>query len=145
MSALSTFESRTGKLNYPSEEIYYFVTDFRNFKRFIPQNSISNLKVEKDSCSFQVSMLGTVKIYIRERVMYNNVVFSGNALQVNDFSVIMNLNDTGYRNSEAKITLIAEMNPMLKMAAVEPVKKFLEKLIDEMEKFSDWKNTTTDN
>ena len=142
MSDITSFESRTGKLNYSAEEIYYFVTDIRNFRRFIPDNTISNLKVEQDSCSFQANMLGTVNIRITERVMFNKIVFSGNAPNVNDFSLIMELHNTGKNQSEVKFTLLAEMNPLFKMVATEPVKRFLEILVQEMEKFSDWKNTT---
>jgi carbon monoxide dehydrogenase subunit G len=140
MSTISTFKSRTGKLDYTMEDVYYFVTDLRNFKRFIPPGTISDLKMEQDSCSFQVSALGTVNIHIGEKVMYNKIVFSGNALHVNDFSLIMDLRDAENRHSEVKVTLNAEMNPVLKMVASEPVRQFLETLIQEMEKFRDWKN-----
>ena len=142
MSDSSKFESRIGKLNYSAEEIYYFVTDIRNLKRFIPKDSISDLVVSYDSCSFRVSMLGDVNIHISEKVLNNKVVFSGNALRINDFSLILDLKDTGNRQSEFKVTLLAEMNPLLKMVAAEPVKQFLETLVGEMEKFRDWKNTT---
>jgi len=142
MSTISTFESRTGILNYTAEKIYYFVTDIRNFRRFIPQNTISNFKFEQDSCSLQVSMLGTVNIHIRERVKYNKIVFSGNALNINDFSLIMNLVDMENNHTEVKVIVVAEMNPLLSVVAAEPVNKFLEVLIDEMEKFSDWESTT---
>ena len=142
MSSITSFESRTGKLDYTAEDIYYFVTDLRNFKRFVPPDSISDLKMEQDSCSFRVSVMGTVNIHIGEKVMYNKIMFSGNALHVNDFSLIMDLRDTENRHSEVKVTLSADMNPVLKMVASEPVKQFLETLIKEMEKFRDWKDTT---
>jgi hypothetical protein len=40
-----------------------------------------------------------------------------------------------------KVTLGADLNPMMKMMAVKPIRQFLEMLIDEMEKFTDWRNT----
>jgi len=140
MSSISTYKSRTGKLDYTTEDVYYFMTDLRNFRRFIPPDTISDLKMEQDSCSFRVSALGTVNIHIGEKVMYNKIMFSGNALHVNDFSLIMDLRDTENRHSEVKVTLNAEMNPVLKMVASEPVRQFLETLVQEMEKFRDWKN-----
>jgi len=36
MTDLSYFESRTGKLSCNAEEVFAFVTDIRNFERFIP-------------------------------------------------------------------------------------------------------------
>jgi carbon monoxide dehydrogenase subunit G len=141
MSNSSTYESRTGKLNYSAEEVYYFVTDIRNLKRFIPQDSISDLEISQDSCSFRVSMLGEVTVRITEKLLNKKIVFSGNALKINDFSIIMDLLDTGKRQSEFRITLEANMNPFLKMVAAEPVKQFLVTLVDEMEKFRKWGET----
>lgn len=120
------------------EELFYFVTDIRNFERFLPGDSISGLEIGQDSCSFQVSMLGTVKISITEKIMHSKVIFSGNALHVNDFSLIMNISGTENNHAEANITLEAEMNPLLKMVAEKPIANFLETLIDGMEKFGDW-------
>ena len=141
MSELSTFESRTGKLEFSGETVWKFVTDIRNFERFIPAGSVSDLKIGNDSCSFQVSMLGTVNISITEKTAHNMVLFSGNALGQNNFSLILNIDSTGLNKSEVKIRLSAELNPMLKMIASDPLKKFLETLISEMEKFNGWDKT----
>ena len=140
MSEVSTFKSRTGKLAGSAENVFSFVSDIRNFKRFIPEGNVSDIKIEQDSCSFRMSMLGTVNIRIAERVPGSQILFSGNALQLNDFSIILKIRNSGIGQSEADIMLNAEMNPFLKMMAAEPVKKFLEILIDEMEKFRDWNN-----
>jgi carbon monoxide dehydrogenase subunit G len=145
MSEISTFKSRTGKLTCSVKEFYDFVTDIRNFERFISPNIFSNLKAEKDSLSFHVNILGTVNIRIIEKTMYNKVVFKGETLQVEDFSLIIDIPDPGKGNTEVNITLEAEINPMLKMVAAGPVKRFLETLIDEMEKYKGWKDTKEQN
>ena len=136
----SDYKSRVGNLSCTPEELFYFVTDIRNFERFIPGDTISNLKIGQDSCSFQVSMLGTINISISSKIMHSKVIFSGNALHVNDFSLIINISGTENNRSEAYITLLADMNPLLKMVAEKPIAQFLETLINEMEKFRDWKD-----
>lgn len=138
--SISDYKSRVGNLSCSPEELFYFVTDIRNFERFIPGDTISNLKIGQDSCSFQVSMLGTINISISRKIMHSKVIFSGNALHVNDFSLIMNISGTEDNKSEANITLLADMSPLLKMAAEKPIAQFLETLIKEMEKFEDWKD-----
>ena len=140
MSNISDYKSRNGNLSCSPEELFYFVTDIRNFERFLPGDSISDLEIGQDSCSFQVSMLGTVKISIAEKIMHSKVIFSGNALHVNDFSLIMNISETENNHAEANITLVAEMNPIFKMVAEKPIAKFLETLIDGMEKFGEWED-----
>ena len=141
MSDLSKFESRTGRLAGNAEEVFTFVTDIRNFERFIPAGIISNWKSEKESCSFSVSMLGTVSVRLAEKERYTRVVFSGDALKKNDFLLTLNITDNSSDHAEVKIMLSAELNPMMKMIAVKPIGQFLERLINEMEGFRDWKSS----
>lgn len=145
MTEISAYKSRTGKLNCSVKVFYDFVTDIRNFERFISPDILSNLKAGKDSLSFHVNMLGAVNIRIIEKTMYNRVVFKGETRQVRDFFLIVDILDPGKGNTEVNVTLEAEINPMLKMVAAGPVKKFLETLIDEMEKYKGLNDTKEQN
>jgi carbon monoxide dehydrogenase subunit G len=141
MTDLSYFESRTGRLACNAEEVFTFVTDIRNFERFIPGGIISNWNAEKESCSFSVSILGTVTVSLSEKERFTKVVFSGDALKKNDFLLTLNITDNIGDHAEVRILLNAELNPMMKMMAGKPIKQFLERLINEMEGFRDWKST----
>jgi carbon monoxide dehydrogenase subunit G len=140
MTDLSYFESRTGTLTSNAEEVFTFVTDIRNFERFIPGGIISNWNAEKESCSFSVSILGTVSVRLAEKEKYNKVVFSGDALKKNDFLLTLNITDDVGDHAKVRILLSAELNPMMKAMAGKPIGQFLERLINEMEGFSDWKS-----
>ena len=140
MSNLSYFESRSGKLTCSSEEVYTFVTDIRNFERFIPQGTISNWLADRESCSFNVSMLGTVSLRIAEKEMFSKVVYKGDALKKNDFTLVLDIGNSAKNTAEVIVSLNADLNPMLKMMASKPIVQFLEMLVNEMEKFTDWKN-----
>jgi len=145
MSDMSTFRSRPAELKCSAEEFYYFVTDIRNLRQFIPAETVSNLIVEQDSCSFQAGMLGTVKIWITEKVIFSRVVFTGGAVQVKNFSLVMDIRESSGSSAEVNVTILAEMNPFLKMIAADPVEQFLEKLTDEMERFDGWNDTKEQN
>jgi len=140
MSNLSYFESRSGKLTCSSEEVYTFVTDIRNFERFIPQGTISNWLSDRESCSFNVSMLGTVSLRLAEKEMFKKVVYNGDALKKNDFTLVLDIVNSAKNTAEVIVSLNADLNPMLKMMASKPIVQFLEMLVNEMEKFTDWKN-----
>jgi carbon monoxide dehydrogenase subunit G len=141
MTNQSTFESRSGKLTCNAEEVFAFVTDIRNFERFIPKGTINNWIAEKEWCSFSVSMLGTVTVRLAEKKEYNKVVFTGDAMKKNDFSLVLNISDNNKNPTEVKVTLTADLNPMMKMMATKPIALFLEILIKEMENFRDWRDT----
>jgi hypothetical protein len=141
MSDISVFESRTGTLSCSSAEVYNFVTDIRNFGQFIPDGTITNWQAERDSCSFSVSVVGVISLRIAGKEPYGKVVFSGDALKKNDFSLTLNISNGRSDTAEVMILLEAELNPMLKMLASKPIVQFLEILINEMEKFREWRNT----
>jgi carbon monoxide dehydrogenase subunit G len=140
MEDISHFESRTGKVTGTSGEVFDFVTDIRNFEQFIPEGTISEWKVEKESCSFNVPMAGTISFRIAGKEPFSKVVFSGDALKKNDFTLTLNISDSSQGLSEVKISLDADLNPMLRMMATKPVGRFMDIIIDEMEKFRGWKD-----
>lgn len=140
MSNLSYFESRSGKLTCSSEDVYAFVTDIRNFERFVPQGTISNWLADRESCSFNVAMIGTVSLRLAEKEMFNKVVYNGDALKKNDFTLVLDIGNSAKNTAEVIVSLNADLNPMLKMMASKPIVQFLEMLVNEMEKFTGWKN-----
>ncbi len=141
MSDISTFESRTGKLTCTPSEIFDFVTDIRNFSQFIPDGaSIDKLNIERESCSFNISPLGNVNINLTEKDPHNKVIYNGNVLQSNDFSLILKIKENIAGKAEVHLRLEAHLNPLLKMMAAKPIGDFLEKMVDEMEKFTGWRN-----
>lgn len=141
MSDISVYESRTGTLSCTSAEVYNFVTDIRNFGQFIPDGTITQWQAERDSCSFSVSVVGVISLRIAGKEQHTKVVFNGDALKKNDFSLTLKISNGSSETAEVKIVLEAELNPMLKMLASKPIVQFLEILISEMEKFREWKNT----
>jgi hypothetical protein len=86
-------------------------------------------------------MLGTVSVMLTEKEKFSRVVFNGDALKKNDFSLTLNISDNVNEPAEVKIALSADLNPMMKMIAVKPINQFLEMLIKEMENFSGWNKT----
>ncbi len=142
MEGLSYFTSRTGNLSCTPAEVFIFVTDFRNLRRFVPESSVSNLTTEVDSCSFNVALAGTVTVRITDRDPFSRVVYVGDAMKKNDFSLSLMIGTGEDGAANAKLTLEADLNPMLKMVASQPINRFLEILISEMENFKGWKELT---
>jgi hypothetical protein len=140
MSDISYYESRSGKLTCSASELFSFVTDIRNFGQFIPDGTITDWHAEKESCNFNVSMLGTVSFRLVEKEKYSKIVFNGDALKKNDFTLVLHITDNNNNPAEVKVTLNAELNPMLKMMAANPIIQFLEMLVSQMESFDGWNN-----
>jgi ribosome-associated toxin RatA of RatAB toxin-antitoxin module len=141
MANLSYFESRSGRLTCNAEVVFALVTDIRNFEQFIPEGSIKNWNAEKESCSFNVPMIGAVTVRLIEKEKFSKVVFYGDALHKNDFSLTLNISDNDKNPADVKVLLSADLNSMMKMMASKPIVRFLEILINEMESFRGWNDT----
>lgn len=140
MSNPSIFESRYGKVSCSASEVFKFVTDIRNFEQFVPANTMNNWKAEAESCSFTVPMLGPVAVRVSEKIEYSKVVYEGDALKKEDFTLTLNIYDDMKESASISVILLADLNPMMKMVAVKPINQFLEMLVNEMEKFKGWKD-----
>ena len=63
------------------------------------------------------------------------------SMSENDFSLVLNLSGNETEPAEVKLSLSADLSPVMKMMASKPISQFLEMLINEMENFKDWENT----
>src|ERR1035437_1627889 len=115
MTDLSFFESRHGTLSCNAKEVYAFVTDIRNFERFVKKETLTNWNAEKEFCTFSVPMMGTVTVRIAEKEVFNKVVYEGDALKKNDFSLALTMIDNIKNKAHINVVLSADLNPMMKM------------------------------
>ncbi len=141
MGDISYFESRSGDLVCSPKEIFDFAGDMRNFNKLIPRGTINDWSAEESSCSFNVSMLGTVRVVISEKDQYTRIVYTGDALNKNDFTLSLLIDMNSDMTARVRLELNAELNTMMKMIAAKPIAQFLELLISEMEKFDGWGET----
>jgi hypothetical protein len=79
-------------------------------------------------------------LQIAQKQEFNKVVYNGDALKKNDFSLVLDITGDTNVNAEVKVSLNAELDPMMKMVAAKPIRQFLETLVNEMENFRGWKN-----
>jgi len=138
MNEISAFTSRPARISCSAREFFDFVTDVRNFSRFISPEVFPGLTAGKDSLSFQANMLGTIRLYISEKVPFSRVSYRGENSQVKDFILKTDISEKEPGKADVIITLEAGLNPVLKMLAAAPVKGFLDTLVHQMESFSGW-------
>ncbi|HLP75118.1 MAG TPA: hypothetical protein VK155_19605 [Bacteroidales bacterium] len=129
------YESRTAKSGCTPEDIYGFVTDIRNFKRFIPAGSVNDWQADADTCSFNVSHLGSVKMGIDAKEPYSLVSFRGTAMKNNHFEMHLHINRTEDNTAAVHLELNTQLNPFIKMVAAKPIGQFLEMIAGRIENF----------
>lgn len=145
MTDISTFTSRPARLNCKTRDFYDFVTDVNNLSRFISSEVFPDLTFGRESLSFTANMLGTVRLYLSDKVEYSRVAYRGENSQVQDFLLTADISETESGTAKVVITLSAVLNPMLKMLAAAPVKRLLDTVADGMEGFKGWNEAGSQN
>ena len=138
MGNTSTYESRTGKLKCTDTELFNFIGDISNMGQLLPEGTLLNWDATADSCHFDVPHLGAVRIRITERVPYSLVSYSGDAFGVNPFDIVVSIGKNANNKAEVRISLTADLNPLLKAMASGHIEKFLDIMVSEMEKIEKW-------
>jgi hypothetical protein len=127
---MSTFESEVVKASCSDEDIFRFISDLRNLefaKHKVPADKISDLSFDKDSCHFNISMLGKVGLKVVDRDPYKTVKYGSDNSPVG-FDLWIQLKKISENDTRIKVTMKAEMNFMIKQLIEPMVEPMLGKL-----------------
>ncbi|MBK3517254.1 SRPBCC family protein [Carboxylicivirga marina] len=127
---MTTFESDIKKANYPAEIMFNFLADFNHFGEVIPKDKISNWQSFGDSCRFTIDPVGEVGLRIVEKESPKVIKYTAEGKTPFNFFLWIQLVQKAEDDTRVKLTIKADMNPMIKMMASKPIKKFLEVLSD---------------
>ncbi len=130
--------SRTGHLSCPPPEVFRFVTDLRNFRQFISSDGIDDNNFGVESCSISFAPVGKIEMGLKEKIEFSKVIYNGKLLGTQEFSMILDISGKNDDRAEVVISVIASMNPFVRMMAENSINRFLGMIIDEMEKFRGW-------
>ncbi len=129
-------ESKTGTVPSSEERIFNFLSDFTNFKQLIPTDRVSDWESDADSCSFSVHPIGKTGIKIVEKEPYSLLKLSSLDESKFQFLFWLQLKPAGENTTHIKLTLDARLNAMMEMMAKKPLQEFLDKLVDQLTRFS---------
>jgi len=127
---MTKFESEVKAVPYPGEKIFNFLSDFDNFGEVLPQDKIKNWQSFGDHCTFELDMVGEVGLRIVEITPPSTIKYEAEGNTPVNFFLWVQIKEVEDGDSRIKLTIKADMNPMIKMVASGPVKKFLEVLAD---------------
>jgi carbon monoxide dehydrogenase subunit G len=126
-------ESRIGKINAPQAKVYEIISDFSRIGSMLPADKINDLKVDADSCSFNIDKIGNFGMRIIEREPVKTVKISSSEQVPFKFTMWIQLKDLSENETAVKVTLDADMNPMVAMVAKTPLTNFMEMLVTRLE------------
>ena len=129
-------ESKIGKIESSDERIYNFLTDFNNFKDLIPQDKIENWESTENTCSFSINPIGQTGVKIIEKKPYSLIKLANLEESKFDFIFWVQLKPADENSAHIRLTLEVQLNTMMEMMAKKPLQEFLDKLVDQLAKYS---------
>lgn len=125
-------ESRQGRLRSSEERVYSFLSDFTNFKGFIPTDKIEDFTADENSCSFSVPGVGKAGLRIVEKVPFQLIKLTGEGTPF-EFFLWMQFKQVDETDTRVKVTLKADLPMAIKMFATKPLTQFVEQMVDKLE------------
>lgn len=125
---MTQFESAIKSIPHPSGVVFNFLSNFHNFESLLPRDKISNWESTGETCRFQVQGIGEVGLKIIEKEPTTTIKYTADGKTPFNFFLWVQMKDVVEDKCKLKLTIRADLNPMLQMIVAEPVKKFLEVL-----------------
>ena len=127
---MTSFTSDIKVSPHNREKIFSFISNFNNFEDLIPLDKIKDWESTEDTCRFKVDGIGDAGLKIIEKEPYKTVKFSTDGKVPFNFFLWVQLKEVADNDTRIKLTLKADLNPMMKMMVAKPINKFLNMLGD---------------
>ncbi len=141
--ALEKYISDIKTISYPQENVYNRLSNLKNLEQFFdpekikqvketipntPDINIEEFRATEDECTFKISPLGTVGVRIIEREPCKTVKLEGNEAVPFKVNFWIQLHPIDEVSCKLRLTLHAELSPMIKMM----VNKYLEEGVNKI-------------
>ena len=131
---MTTIESSEALVNKSAQDVHNFLSDFRNFEKLMPEQ-VANWKATEDECSFTIKGMATLGMKIKNKTPHSLIEIESSGKTPFGFGMKCMIADKQTQSS-VKLTLEAELNPMLKMMAEKPLTNFLNLLVSKLVEIS---------
>ncbi len=129
-------ESRVGKILTNIDKVYSLIADFNNLGKYVPQDKVADFVSDIDSCSFTIEKIGKFGMRIIEREPTKLIKIASDDSVPFKFNLWIQLKNMAEADTRVKVTLKADLNPMMKMVAKKPLTTFVDTLVDRLEQIT---------
>lgn len=125
---MTLIESEEAVINKPQKEIFEYLCNFNNFQKLMPEQ-VTDWQSTENDCSFTIKGMASLGMEIAEKTPHSLIKIIKKGKAPFDFELFCYITAESDTTSKFKLTFNADLNPMLKMLAEKPLKKFLDTLV----------------
>lgn len=124
-------ESRKVSVNKSSENLFKFLTNLNNYEQLMPENT-EKFEIDGDSLIFGLKGMPEIRLIPKESTPNSSVILGAASSKI-PFTLAFDINEID-NISETQIKFHGDFNPMITMMAKKPLTRFIETLVDNLEK-----------
>lgn len=117
------------------KKVYDFLSDFNNYEKLMPEQVI-NWKSDKDTCSFTIKGMADLGMKFGEKNPPSSLTLVPNGKTPVNFTLKVQLSadSLNEQQTEVKVDVDADLNPMLAMFAKKPLENLANTITGELKK-----------
>lgn len=123
---MTTFEGPVKAMPQPAGVVFDFLSNFNHFEALLPPQYVKDWESDGDACRFSVEGVGEIGLRIVDREPNKTIKFAADGKTPFLFHLWVQLKELAPGDTRVKLTIKAELNPMLKMMVSPAISKFLD-------------------
>jgi hypothetical protein len=125
-------ESEKQIVSKSANDLYTFISDFRNFKSLLPEDRITDYKSDIDWCEFTITGLTTIKLNTEIKQPFTLIKVKSENVKNIDLSISILFQSIDEKTTEGIVKLDAETNAFLKIMVENPLKNLANMIAKKM-------------
>lgn len=129
---MSKFESSIKQIPYPQQAVYAMLSDLENIEKVrdrLPQDKLKDPRFDRDTIAISAPPVGEVRLRIVEREEPKCIKFETEQSPV-PFNLWIQVLPVTETSSKMKLTIKAELNPLIKGMVQKPLTEGIERIAD---------------
>jgi len=114
-----------------SKELFDYLSKVENFEHIMPEN-IEKFEADENSFLFALKGMPEIKLKMQENLAQNKIVL-GSTSDKFPFTLTANIEDISENSSDVQLLFDGKFNPMVAMMVKNPLQKFIDTLIKNIE------------
>ena len=140
MGKITSYTSKRGEVPCGDSDLYAFLTDMRNFRNVLPDGAITDWEATEDNCNFRIENTGRVKASLTEALPHSAITYNAETMLTGKILVQVEIEYISKNRSSFCITAGLSMNPLIRMLVRDSAGIYLDKIVDAIEAYGDFKS-----
>ncbi|HOI33383.1 MAG: hypothetical protein PHG67_07030 [Bacteroidales bacterium] len=124
------FESKWQNINATTNQVYAFLNDLRNLEKLMPEQII-DYTADAQKCSFTIKGMTSLSLKVDQSIERKLIRLIPDGKSPFEFELMAHLRESE-GITQAKLQLLADLNPMLAMMAKRPLQNLVEIMADKL-------------